>query len=383
MMVLLCTLSILGPCFLAHWCCFVESLGVPQHSPLVTRRCIPKFTIPMLPAQPYIDFVDENSFDSDNRRLFLKKSGMYIAGLCTSFYAGDACAIDTSTQQLTSGDYDCLLDLPPVTPGCARLYLCRHGQTENNRLHLVQGARVDPPINDTGFEQARRLGMAISRLSSASSNGSAIPSIVAHSKMQRARMTAETLTSIASKSWSSTTPQPKLVGAIPSLGEVDFGSLEGTDSKKAKRQMMSTFASWAIGDVDKKLAGGESGRDVLIRAVKALEELSQIAVSSSTAGPPSIMAVTHSTYLRVLLSAVNDSPLAQSAFVKVNNGSVNVVDVNLTGKTRNIDLYSGLFAGGRGLGLLPRGSSDDIDIVMPEAYLIRTNEVRHLEGMGA
>lgn len=341
-------------------------LTPPRHT---VSRYIAKSTA--LQTKPFHDFAED---DSSNRRLFLKHSGAYLTGMVTC--TRNAYASGTATLP----DLDCLLDLPPVTPDCARLYLCRHGQTENNRLHLVQGARVDPPINNFGFEQARRLGMAISRLSS-SNEAAAIPSIVTHSKMQRARMTAETLTSIARESWASPNMQPKLIGELPSLGEVDFGSLEGTDSKKAKRQMMSTFASWAIGDVDKKLAGGESGRDVLIRAVEALEELSKAAVASSTVDPPSILAVSHSTYLRVLISLVNDSPLAQSAFLKINNGSVNVVDVNIKGKKRAVNLNSGLFGGGRGLGLLPRGNSQDVDVVMPESYLIRTNEVRHLNGM--
>lgn len=322
---------------------------------------------------------EENEVTSLDRRLFLKRSGAHLAGLGAPFYTGDVYAEDL--QQLEFGDYDCLTDLPPVTSDCARLYLCRHGQTENNRLKIVQGARVDPPINTNGIEQAKRLGMSVSRLSYAINDGAAIPCVVAHSKMQRARLTAETLTYEASKSWSGTIQQLKLIGDVPSLGEVDFGSLEGTDSQKAKRQMMSTFASWSIGDVDKRLADGESGRDVLIRAVQSLEELSKLAVSSSTKGPPSILAVSHCTYLRVLISLVNDSPLAQSAFMKINNGSVSVVDVNINGKTRGVDLSSGLFGGGRGLGLLPRGSSGNVDIVMPEAFLIRTNEMRHLNGM--
>jgi hypothetical protein len=78
---------------------------------------------------------------------------------------------------------------------------------------------------------------------------------------------------------------------------------------------------------------------------------------------------------------VNDSPLAQSAFMKINNGSVNVVDVNISGKMREVNLNSGLFGGGRGLGLIPRGSSEDVNVAMPEAYLIRQNEIRHLNDM--
>ena len=50
--------------------------------------------------------------------------------------------------------------------------------------------------------------------------------------------------------------------AIPSLGEVDFGDLDGKDVNSAKSVMMSTFASWATGDIDKRAGGeGESGRE--------------------------------------------------------------------------------------------------------------------------
>ena len=358
-------------------CCNVESLHVPRPASSRCDGANYHLSALQMHMSDEVNNIDRNS--SFQRRQFLKRSGGHLAGLGAIMYTENSNANDSVLQSL--GNYECLLDLPPVTPDCARLYLCRHGQTENNRLHLVQGARVDPPINQNGIEQAKRIGMAVSRLASKrSSDGMAIPNVVAHSKMKRARETAETLTSVAMNSWTKSTPDLKLLGELPALSEVDFGSLEGTDSKKAKREMMSTFASWSIGDVDKKLAGGESGRDVLIRAVQALEQLSAAAVSSST-GTPSILAVSHSTYLRVLLSMVNDTPLAQSAFMKISNGSVNVVDVNVTGKKRPVTLNSGLFGGGRGLGLLPRGNSGDINVLMPEAYLIRQNEIRHLNGM--
>ncbi len=57
---------------------------------------------------------------------------------------------------------DCLLDLPPCPENYVRIYLCRHGQTENNRLHLVQGARINPPINEVGQQMAARIGQALS-----------------------------------------------------------------------------------------------------------------------------------------------------------------------------------------------------------------------------
>ncbi|KAL7453710.1 hypothetical protein ACHAWC_005362 [Mediolabrus comicus] len=248
-------------------------------------------------------------------------------------------------------------------PGCTRLYLCRHGQTENNRLRMMQGARVDPPINSNGYEQAERLGIAVARLRDVDNINS--PTIVTHSKLRRAKETASILTSYATSS-------SKEEG-ITSLGEVDFGDLDGKDVNSAKSVMMSTFASWATGDIDKRAGGeGESGREVLERSVQALEALANIAKTSSTS-QGSLIAVSHSTYLRILLSLVDDAPLAESVLWKINNGSINVVDVNTEGKRRLVTNKSGIFGGLKW--------SNNLQLTMPECHLIRRNEVRHLDGM--
>ena len=275
------------------------------------------------------------------------------------------------------GNFDCLLDLPPITPGCVRLYLCRHGQTENNRLHLVQGARVDPPINRNGYEQAQRLGMAVSRLTRSASRG-ALPHLAVHSRLCRARETAEVAVATASSQSITGTPTDgsmfKIYGELPSLQEVDFGSLEGKDGKYFKMEMMKTFASWSIGNVDSRTGGeGESGREVLERAVRSLEDLGKLAATSTS--PSSILAVSHSTYLRVMLSLVNDTPLSESALWTIQNGSVNIVDVNVQGERRLVS-FRGDFIG-------RLRWKNDVLLDMPQAHLIRLNEVRHLQGMKA
>lgn len=292
----------------------------------------------------------------------------------------------STSSLVTDGNFDCLLDLPPITKGCARLYLCRHGQTENNRLHLMQGARVDPPINGRGHEQAQRLGLAVSKLILSSNNRHDIPHLVVHSALRRARETAEVLTSTASSHSTESFNDSKLkvFGELPYLQEIDFGSFEGKDVNSCKREMVQTFANWSIGNMDARAGGeGESGREVLARAVQALEVLAKVASTSSTSSSTlsssssSILAVSHSTYLRVLLSLANDSPLAASAFWKIDNCSVSIVDVNIEGKRR---LSSGVF-GGTAIDRL-RGN-DELHLDMPEAHLIRRNEARHLEGLDA
>ena len=104
------------------------------------------------------------------------------------------------------------------------------------------------------------------------------------------------------------------------------------------------------------------------RCVDALETLSKTAAPQG-----SILAVSHSTYLRILLALISDSPLAETVLWKINNGSVNVVDVNVEGKRRIVTAKAGLFGG------IKKGS--DLRLTMPECYLVRRNEVRHLDGM--
>eukprot|EP00956_Cyclotella_meneghiniana_P001722 scaffold1876_cov58-Cyclotella_meneghiniana.AAC.1 len=109
------------------------------------------------------DFNVKTDILDNKRRSYLQSTGACLAVLGGPFHSSHFAYANDSTAMMQP-DFGCLLDLPPLTPDCARIYLCRHGQTENNRLHLVQGARVDPPINENGREQAKRLGTAISRL---------------------------------------------------------------------------------------------------------------------------------------------------------------------------------------------------------------------------
>ena len=63
------------------------------------------------------------------RREFIQKSAASIvAGVLSSPSLASATSLSDNTIQ-ADGNYDCLLDLPPITKGCVRVYLCRHGQT--------------------------------------------------------------------------------------------------------------------------------------------------------------------------------------------------------------------------------------------------------------
>lgn len=348
---------------------------------------------------------------------------------------------------------DCLADLPPIPTNCVRLYLCRHGQTEYNRLKKIQGSRIDAPLNDTGRKQATRMGKALSHApntmtmmmmyqqqSQQSQQSHLLQQIAAHSNLLRARETADiattTLEAMIHKSNDSaflgssgsdkdnndettikfindtiekrnnhilqtrTTknnhndhPLIKLQ-SLSTLGEVDFGPLnEGKSSTIAKAEMLKTYASWSLGDIDSTLGGsGESGRDVLTRAASALSSLTQIALENGSAttaavggeggsshinSTSSVIAVSHSTYLRMMLALVLDIPLSQAATMEQKNCCINVLDVSLV-ETKEVNSKSNLFAGVGGMNpIVPQ----DFQLTIPRVDVVRMNEKQHLIGL--
>lgn len=316
----------------------------------------------------------------------------------------------TSTSTSSSSNINCLLNLPPVAKDHARFYLCRHGQTENNRLRIVQGARVDPSINYNGRMQAIRLGEAISALkqTTKSSTIADFPTVALHSSLRRARETATVASLVAgntglseeenvdfinglflkndammedlltyskgSSNSSSSSSSLMTLDTLPYLGEVDFGVVaEGQSVNEAKAKMMATFAQWAIGKIDARNGeDGETARNVLTRISLALNSMLEVAASNNGG---SVMAVSHSTYLRMLLAMVMDVPLLQAASFEQKNCCINVMDVSLK-ETVDVTYKSNLFGGGLS-SMAPR----DFCLTIPKVKILRINEVGHLDDL--
>ncbi len=85
-------------------------------------------------------------------------------------------------------------------------------------------------------------------------------------------------------------------------------------------------------------------------------------------------AISHSTYLRILLATILNISLAQSALLEQVNGCINVVDLS---KSKNLQCgpKSTLFGG-----FLSQASSD-FHLIVPKGTVVRINEKRHLEGI--
>ena len=107
---------------------------------------------------------------------------------------------------------------------------------------------------------------------------------------------------------------------------------------------------------------------VLERAAKALKCLTREADHLNGC----VAAVTHSTYLRILLGMILDEPLLQSTGRKVNNGGITVIDVKRDGSTRGVGDNPNFLGGS--FSMVPR----DFQLDIPICKVVRINEVRHL-----
>jgi len=173
-------------------------------------------------------------------------------------------------------------DFPPQVK---ELYIIRHGQTEMNRLGLVQGSGVDTDINDTGRDQARRFF-----LRHASSGFDKIYT----SALKRSQQSVEKFVQLG-------IPQQ----ALPELNEISWGTKEGNIISPEENVIYyQTLRAWASGQTDLPFAGGESPDHV---AQRLLQGLAKIFVNTDE---KRVLVCMHGRAMRVLLCLLVGYPVS-------------------------------------------------------------------------
>jgi broad specificity phosphatase PhoE len=163
------------------------------------------------------------------------------------------------------------------------LYLVRHGETDWNRQHRIQGL-TDVPLNATGRKQARAAGKLLSRRD--------WDGIYA-SPLSRA---VETASIIAGQTG---LPEPRPVAA---LVERNYGDAEGLNFIEIDRRYPNRS----------EVPGQESRAEVIARVVPALREL-------AAAHPgESLIVVSHGGAIRAVLMAADPA----GSHGMITNGSV-------------------------------------------------------------
>lgn len=121
------------------------------------------------------------------------------------------------------------------------LYIFRHGETEFNKIKVVQGQSTDSDLNDRGREQAHKLAEYYKNKKF---------DLFITSKLKRSKQTFDPL-------MSSFHSVPLL--QMKEVNEISWGISEGKPTgNKEMRLFKKVINSWKSGDLDARLPGGES-----------------------------------------------------------------------------------------------------------------------------
>ncbi|RYZ12230.1 MAG: histidine phosphatase family protein [Comamonadaceae bacterium] len=202
------------------------------------------------------------------------------------------------------------------------LILVRHGETDWNRELRFQG-HIDVPLNDMGHEQARRIGLRVSR--------EAVDHVIS-SDLLRAQQTAAPAASLLSLP----------VATTVALREQAFGIVDGMRSEDIQREHPLAWEEWLLFREDHGLPGGESPRQFHDRIAGALQ-----AIAHEHAGR-TVLVVTHGGVLDMVwriahglsLSGPRRSIIPNAAFNRVRVASVEAslrVDVEVWAEVDHLD----------------------------------------------
>lgn len=179
-----------------------------------------------------------------------------------------------------------------------RLFLIRHGETDYNLNHQMQGRGIDAPLNATGFRQAEAVAGYL---------GKYHISQVVSSSMLRARQTAGTIT--------------KLLGmdllSHKDLDEMNFGDFEGMFFDDIADEIKKVHEKWSGGQTAYRIPGGESPEEVFDRAAKRVHKY------LDEFNGDNIAFVVHGRVIRILLSEWTGIGLRNMHKIEHANGAVN------------------------------------------------------------
>lgn len=137
----------------------------------------------------------------------------------------------------------------------ATLLLIRHGETAWNAAGRIQG-QLDVPLSATGVWQAQRLAARLA--------AEPIAAVVA-SDLARAALTAQPLAQSLGLS----------IVFDRRLRERHFGIFEGHTLEEVAARYPAEFAAWRARDPHWAIPGGESGAQLIARALAALDDIAQ------------------------------------------------------------------------------------------------------------
>jgi phosphoserine phosphatase len=168
------------------------------------------------------------------------------------------------------------------------IYIVRHGETEFNRLGIVQGSGVDADLNPNGLTQAQLFFDYY--------QGVHFEKIIT-SALKRTHQTVATFIDRDPSAWVQLTD----------LNEISWGESEGKKGDEAtKAAYLQLMSDWETGVYDTKLVGGESAAELRERVQQAVDFLLKEDFQDKN-----ILLCTHGRTLLCLLTVLQNAPLSK------------------------------------------------------------------------
>lgn len=182
-----------------------------------------------------------------------------------------------------------------------KLIMVRHGETASNLKMALDSLPPGPPLTEAGQAQAAALAAALAE-------AEAVGAVYASTAV-RAQQTAA--------------PVARAFGlgveVLDGVQEIFCGDLEGRHDREAFEVFLAVVRSWAEGDLDVAIPGGETGRQVVDRFVAAVD-----GVAARHATGDTFVLVSHGGALRMAAPALatNVQPALAEAGLLPNTGRV-------------------------------------------------------------
>jgi probable phosphoglycerate mutase len=177
-----------------------------------------------------------------------------------------------------------------------RIILVRHGETEWNKIHRLQGGSSDVPLNETGRRQAESLALKL--------NAEKIQGVYS-STLERALRTAREIAR----------HHQLEVHPVPELKEINVGALEGIFSATLPQR----FDEFICRDRHIYEAENPSAESIGTVQKRAWEAISNIVAKHPNG---SVVAVSHYFVIATLVCRVLELPLDHIGHLKSNPGTI-------------------------------------------------------------
>jgi broad specificity phosphatase PhoE len=194
-----------------------------------------------------------------------------------------------------------------------KIILVRHGETEWNKAHRIQGGTSDVPLNEVGINQARKLAERLK-----DEKIEAIYSSPLHRALDTAREVARY--------------HGLEVNSLLALREIDAGSLEGFPAANLKLRFDEYICQGNYVQADIPYPLGEYICDVQKRSWVAIQDIARQHQGT-------VVIVTHYFVIMTLVCQILGLPLAQIVHLRLGQGTVTAFTLDGDGDAR-LELFN-------------------------------------------